>query len=60
MVCLRTDDQNYFEQMMEVFAARPQFRPMPTPEELVQLRTDFEKDFEARGIKTLRAAYQAV
>src|SRR5712664_3213388 len=58
MVYLRTDDQNYFEQMMEVFAARPPFRPMPTPEELVQLRTDFEKDFEARGIKTLRAAYQ--
>ncbi len=60
MVYLRTDDQNYFEQMMEVFAARPPFRPMPTPAELVQLRTDFEKDFEARGIKTLRAAYQAV
>ena len=60
MVYLRTDDQNYFEQMMEVFAASPKFRPMPTPEELVQLRTDFEKDFEARGIKTLRAAYQAV
>ncbi len=60
MVYLRTDDQNYFEQMIEVFAASPQFRPMPTPEELVQLRTDFEKDFEARGIKTLRAACQAV
>jgi len=60
MVYLRTDDQNYFEQMMEVFAARPPFRPVPTPAELVQLRTDFEKDFEARGIKTLRAAYQAV
>ena len=60
MVYLRTDDENYFEQMMEVFAASPQFRPMPTPPELVQLRTDFEKDFEARGIKTLRAAYQAL
>ena len=60
MVYLRTDDENYFEQMLEVFAASPQFRPMPTPAELVQLRTDFEKDFEARGIKTLRAAYQAL
>ena len=60
MVYLRTDDQNYFEQMMEVFASRPQFRPMPTPEELVQLRTDFEKDFEAQGINTLRAAYQVL
>src|SRR2546427_7448557 len=60
MVYLRTDDENYFEQMQEVFAASPQFRPMPTPAELVQLRTDFEKDFEARGIKTLRAAYQVL
>ena len=46
--------------MTEVFAACPQFRPVATPEELVQLRTDFERDFEARGVKTLRAAYQAV
>ena len=60
MVYLRTDDQNYFEQMIEVFAASPQFRPMSTPEQLVQLRTDFEKDFEAQGINTLRAAYQAL
>ena len=60
MVYLRTDDENYFEQMLEAFAASPQFRPMPTPPELVQLRTDFEKDFEAQGIKTLRAAYQAL
>src|SRR5438552_2275528 len=58
MVYLRTDDENYFEQMMEAFAASPQFRPMPTPPKLVQLPTDFEKDFEAQGIKTLRAAYQ--
>ena len=60
MVYLRTDDENYFEQMLEVFVASPQFRPMATPEELVQLRTDFEKDFEAQGIKTLRAAYEAL
>ncbi len=60
MVYLRTDDQNYFEQMIEVFAASPQFRPMTIPEELVQLRTDFEKDFEAQGINTLRAAYQVL
>src|SRR6266404_5280648 len=58
IVYLRTDDEDYFQQMTEVFAASPQFRPVATPAELVQLRTDFEKDFEARGIKTLRAAYQ--
>jgi len=31
-----------------------------TPEELARLHTDFEKDFEAQGIKTLRAAYEAL
>src|SRR2546422_10584498 len=49
MVYLRTDDQNYLGQIIEVFAASPQFLPMATPPELVQLRTDFEKDFEAQG-----------
>jgi len=58
-VYLRTDDNNYFEQMLEVFAANPLFQPVSTPEELASLRTDFEKDFEARGIRTLRSAYMA-
>lgn len=57
-VYLRTDDANYFEQMTEVFAAAPAFRPVETPVELSALLTDFEKDFHARGIKTLLAAYQ--
>ena len=56
-VFLRTDDENYFEQMLGVFAADPGFRPVETPAELSALLTDFEKDFHARGIKTLRAAY---
>ena len=55
-VYFRTDDRNYFEQMLEVFAANPFFRPVATPDELAGLRTDFERDFEARGVKTLRAA----
>ena len=59
-VYLRTDDQNYFRQMTEVFAASAQFGAVETPVELVQLRTDFEKDFEARGTKTLRAAYEVL
>jgi len=58
MVYLRTDDANYFEQMTGVFAAAPAFRPVETPGELSALLTDFEKDFQARGIKTLLAAYQ--
>jgi tRNA (guanine-N7-)-methyltransferase len=57
-VYLRTDDQPYFEQMTAVFAASPAFRPVETPAELAGLPTDFERDFTARGIPTLRAAYR--
>ena len=57
-VYLRTDDRDYFEQMLGVFAAGPAFQPVETPSELSALLTDFEKDFQARGIKTLRAAYR--
>ena len=57
-VHLRTDHQDYFEQMTAVFAASPAFRPVETPTELSALLTDFERDFQARGIKTLRAAYR--
>jgi len=57
-VYLRTDDQAYFEQMQAVFAASPEFRPVETPDGLAGLLTDFERDFQARGVRTLRAAYQ--
>ena len=57
-VYLRTDDAEYFEQMVTVFAASPAFRLVETPEELAATLTDFEKDFLARGITTRRAAYQ--
>ena len=59
MVYLRTDDQDYAEQMLAVFGADPAFCPSETPPELSAFLTDFEKDFQARGIKTLRAAYRA-
>ena len=57
-VYLRTDDQDYAAQMVAVFAADPAFRPVETPNTLSALLTDFEKDFQARGTETLRAAYQ--
>ncbi len=57
-VYLRTDDQAYFEQMVAVFQACKEFCGMETPAELAALLTDFEKDFQARGVKTLRAAYR--
>ena len=58
VVYLRTDDADYFGQMMEVFRANAAFREVPTPPELSAVVTDFERDFNADGIPTLRAAYQ--
>ena len=58
VVYLRTDDRDYFEQMTGVFGANPGFEKVETPLELSGLLTDFEREFQARGIKTLRAAYQ--
>lgn len=55
---LRTDDEDYFAQMLEVMGAAPQFRPVETPADLAGVVTDFERGFQARGIPTQRAAYQ--
>jgi hypothetical protein len=56
---LRTDDGDYFDQMNSVFAGNPLFAPKKTSAGLAALLTDFERDFQARGIATLRAAYQS-
>jgi tRNA (guanine-N7-)-methyltransferase len=60
VVYLRTDDVNYFEQMLRVFNASKTFEAVETPPDLASIRTDFELDFQARGIATLRAAYRKV
>jgi tRNA (guanine-N7-)-methyltransferase len=57
---LRTDDADYFDQMTRVFAASETFQSVETPLELSAILTDFEKQFQACGIRTLRAAYQRV
>jgi tRNA (guanine-N7-)-methyltransferase len=57
-VYLRTDDADYFQQMTEVFGADKNFQKIETPAELAELPTDFERDFNSKGIQTLRAAYQ--
>ena len=59
-VLLRTDHEDYFEQMQAVFTASPLFKPTETPAELAELLTDFERDFLAGGIQTQRAAYEAI
>lgn len=57
-VYLRTDDQDYYEQMTTVFAGDAMFVAVETPPELSVVVTDFEHDFNARGIQTRRAAYR--
>jgi tRNA (guanine-N7-)-methyltransferase len=57
-VFLRTDDRDYFEQMVSVFAAHPGFLCIETPADLAATITDFEREFNKKGIQTLRAAYQ--
>jgi len=58
VVYLRTDDADYFQQMTEVFAASREFQKVETPAALAELPTDFEREFNSKGIQTLRAAYQ--
>jgi tRNA (guanine-N7-)-methyltransferase len=58
VIYLRTDDADYFAQMAEVFGASREFQKIETPAELSELFTDFEREFLARGIQTLRAAYR--
>jgi tRNA (guanine-N7-)-methyltransferase len=60
IVYLRTDDRDYFEQMTTVFSTSAAFQPMEAPDELRGLLTDFEREFHAREIETLSAAYEAV
>lgn len=58
LIYLRTDDVDYFEQMTEVFGAARDFIKVETPLSLAEITTDFERDFNAQGIPTLRAAYE--
>jgi tRNA (guanine-N7-)-methyltransferase len=60
IVYLRTDHEDYFEQMTTVFAASAAFRPVKTPGELSALLTDFEEEFLKQGLQTKRAGYQLV
>jgi tRNA (guanine-N7-)-methyltransferase len=60
MVHLRTDDPDYFGQMLRVFAGEERFRKTETPAALLEFKTDFEVDFNARGIPTLHASYRCV
>lgn len=58
VIHLRTDNLEYFEQMLEVGNRAERFEPFETPAELKNIRTDFEEDFNARGIATNYAAFR--
>jgi tRNA (guanine-N7-)-methyltransferase len=57
-IYLRTDDADYFAQMTQVFDGNRNFERVPVPERLTSVLTDFERDFNAQGIKTNRVAYR--
>jgi tRNA (guanine-N7-)-methyltransferase len=59
-VHLRTDDEPYFTQMLDVFARNANFTKIPTPPELLAVETDFERGFRQRGVSTRHASYQKV
>ena len=60
IVYLRTDNIEYFEQMLEVFGDANEFEAVETPESLRALVTDFEQEFNSQGIPTNYAAYSSV
>ena len=60
VVYLRTDDIDYFEQMLELFDGAAGFDRTETPRPLKALVTDFEQEFNAQGIPTNHAAYRKI
>ena len=58
VVYLRTDNVEYFEQMLKVFDGAAGFERAETPEPLKALVTDFEQEFNAQDIPTNHAGYR--
>jgi len=59
-IYIRTDHLEYYTQILEVFRPGALYRPVDTPLNSQEILTDFERGFHARGIATLRAAYELV
>ncbi len=57
-VYVRTDNREYFAQMVESFRLNSNFLKMETPKELLAFTTDFERGFQSQGVPTLEAAYR--
>jgi hypothetical protein len=60
VVYLRTDNAPYFAQMLEIFDKAPGFKKTTAPADLLEIQTDFERDFRARGLETFQVAYARV
>ncbi len=59
-VHLRTDDDDYFAQMRNVLGSAPGFTEVETPVGLAEVVTDFEREFNKRGVATHRVSYRWV
>jgi tRNA (guanine-N7-)-methyltransferase len=57
-VYLRTDNGDYFEQMLASFKTNLNFAKIETPEKLLAFTTDFERGFHSQGVPTLHASYR--
>jgi tRNA (guanine-N7-)-methyltransferase len=60
IVHLRTDDEPYFTQMLDVFGRNTNFAKVETPPELLAVETDFERGFRQRGVSTRHASYRKI
>lgn len=56
----RTDHEDYFLRMTECFDRRADFVFVDTPAALASVLTDFEREFNASGVPTRRAAYESL
>jgi tRNA (guanine-N7-)-methyltransferase len=59
-VYLRTDDPDYFAQMQRVFGENSAFEPAEIPPELTAFLTDFQREFQSRGIASFQAAFRKI
>lgn len=57
-IYLRTDDADYYSQMVRVFDGCAAFQKVETEPTLAAVITDFERNFHLRNVPTLAASYR--
>jgi len=58
IVHLRTDDADYYSQMVRVFDGNAAFERIETAPKIASVITDFERNFRLRNVPTLAASYR--